>query len=86
MTEQTLDSATATTPSGFLRVIDLRGQHLSWNELRHAVPRQTASSVAEAEASVRSIIDNVRSNGAAAVREYAQKFDRVMQEIGRAHV
>lgn len=79
MTEQTLDSASATTPSGFLRIIDLRGQHLSWNELRHAVPRQTASSVAEAEASVRSIIENVQANGAAAIREYAQKFDGVDQ-------
>lgn len=80
MSEQTLDSATAQDPTSFLRVTDLRGRRLSWNELRHAVPRQAASSVAQAEASVRSIIEDVRTRGAQALRDYAQRFDGVDQQ------
>lgn len=58
MTEQpTLQAQLA--PSGFLRVIDLRAAPELERAGSHAVPRQTASSVAEAEASVRSIIENV---------------------------
>lgn len=79
MTEQNPEPAAAASTSDFLRVIDLRGKRLSWSELREAVPRQTAASVAQAEASVHSIIDNVRSRGAAAVREYATTFDGVEQ-------
>nr|WP_202931691.1 MULTISPECIES: histidinol dehydrogenase [Kocuria] len=63
-----------------MRVIDLRGRHLDWNELRAAVPRQAASSVAEAEDSVRSIIEDVRSRGAQALRDLALKFDGVDQQ------
>nr|WP_269155773.1 histidinol dehydrogenase [Kocuria indica] len=62
-----------------MRVIDLRGRHLDWNELRAAVPRQAASSVAEAEDSVRSIIEDVRSRGAQALRDLALTFDGVDQ-------
>ncbi|MBX7557607.1 histidinol dehydrogenase, partial [Streptomyces sp. tea 10] len=63
-----------------MRVIDLRGRHLDWNELRAAVPRQAASSVAEAEDSVRSIIEDVRSRGAQALRDLAFTFDGVDQQ------
>lgn len=80
MSEQTLDPATDQDAVSFLRVTDLRGKRLSWNQLRNAVPRQAASSVTQAEASVRSIIEDVRTRGAEALREYAQRFDGVAQQ------
>ena len=67
-------------PEEYLRVIDLRGRHLGWDELRRVVPRQAASSVAEAEDSVRAIIEDVRTRGAEALRELAQRFDGVAQQ------
>ena len=76
MSEQISES----TSSSYLRVVDLRGRHLSWDELRGAVPRQAASSVADADASVRTIIEDVRTRGAQALRELAQRFDGVDQE------
>ncbi|MFJ4761068.1 histidinol dehydrogenase [Kocuria marina] len=80
MSEYSLESASPATIGSHLRVIDLRGRHLDWNELRAAVPRQAASSVAEAEDSVRSIIEDVRSRGAQALRDLAFKFDGVDQQ------
>lgn len=80
MSEYSLESASPATTGSHLRVIDLRGRHLDWNELRAAVPRQAASSVAEAEDSVRSIIEDVRSRGAQALRDLAFKFDGVDQQ------
>ena len=44
------------------------------------MPRQAASSVAEAEDSVRSIIEDVRSRGAQALRDLAFTFDGVDQQ------
>lgn len=79
MSEYSLESASPATTGSHLRVIDLRGRHLDWNELRAAVPRQAASSVAEAEDSVRSIIEDVRSRGAQALRDLAFTFDGVDQ-------
>ena len=79
MSEYSLESASPATAGSHLRVIDLRGRHLDWNELRAAVPRQAASSVAEAEDSVRSIIEDVRSRGAQALRDLAFTFDGVDQ-------
>ena len=79
MSEYSLESASPATTGSHLRVIDLRGRHLDWNELRAAVPRQAASSVAEAEDSVRSIIEDVRSRGAQALRDLALTFDGVDQ-------
>lgn len=80
MSEYSLESASPATTGSHLRVIDLRGRHLDWNELRAAVPRQAASSVAEAEDSVRSIIEDVRSRGAQALRDLAFTFDGVDQQ------
>ncbi|QIR69954.1 histidinol dehydrogenase [Kocuria sp. KD4] len=80
MSEYSLESASPATIGSHLRVIDLRGRHLDWNELRAAVPRQAASSVAEAEDSVRSIIEDVRSRGAQALRDLAFTFDGVDQQ------
>jgi len=80
VSEYSLESASPATTGSHLRVIDLRGRHLDWNELRAAVPRQAASSVAEAEDSVRSIIEDVRSRGAQALRDLAFTFDGVDQQ------
>lgn len=63
-----------------MRVIDLRGQDLSWAQLRAAVPRQTPQSLNQAEATVRAIIEDVQARGPAALREYAGRFDRVEQD------
>ncbi|WP_423445444.1 histidinol dehydrogenase [Kocuria sp. KSNUG] len=78
-----------TTPSSgpagtHLRVVDLRGKHLSWGELRCVVPRQAASSVSAAEDTVRGIVEDVRVRGADALRELAHRFDGVEQ--GRIRV
>ena len=63
-----------------LRVVDLRGRHLGWDELRRVVPRQAASSVSAAEDAVRGIIEDVRTRGADALRELAHRFDGVEQD------
>ncbi|MDO4919991.1 histidinol dehydrogenase [Kocuria sp.] len=80
MNEQPLTSPPSGPARSFLRVIDLRGTHPGWNELRRAVPRQAASSVAEAEDSVREIIRDVRERGAAALKDLARRFDGVTQQ------
>ena len=69
---------TTTTPA--LRTIDLRGRHLSWSELRAVVPRQSPQSLESAQRAVEEIIEAVRTEGAAALRRYAQRFDGVEQE------
>lgn len=63
-----------------MRTIDLRGQKLSWAQLRAVVPRQSPQSLDQAEQTVRGIIDDVRSRGAQALREYAGRFDHVEQD------
>ncbi|MFW6187546.1 MAG: histidinol dehydrogenase [Actinomycetota bacterium] len=69
---------TTTTPA--LRTIDLRGRQLSWSELRAAVPRQSATSLASAQRAVEEILEAVRTEGADALRRYAQRFDGVVQD------
>lgn len=80
MTEQPLIPESTDAPGSYLRVIDLRGTHLGWSELRAAVPRQTTSSVVDAEDTVRAIIADVRERGPEALRELALRFDGVAQE------
>ncbi|RKQ36180.1 histidinol dehydrogenase [Kocuria tytonis] len=80
MSTHTPDLPSTAENGCYLRVVDLRGRQLGWDELRRAVPRQAASSVADAENSVRGIIADVRRRGADAVRELAQRFDGVTQD------
>ncbi|GAA1752392.1 histidinol dehydrogenase [Kocuria aegyptia] len=76
--ESVTTAETTTTP--VLRTIDLRGRQLSWSQLRAAVPRQSATSLASAEQAVEEIIAAVRAEGAGALRRYAQRFDGVAQQ------
>jgi histidinol dehydrogenase len=63
--------------------VDLRGQELSLAQLRKAVPRAASASVADAEAKVQQIIDDVRQRGFAALSELAARFDGVQQSHPR---
>jgi histidinol dehydrogenase len=63
-------------PPTDLRRIDLRGQPLDRRSLAGVLPR-AATDVEAAVARVRPICDDVRSRGAAAVREYTARFDGV---------
>ncbi|WP_269928327.1 histidinol dehydrogenase [Kocuria massiliensis] len=63
-----------------MRVLDLRGRHLSPAQLRSVVPRQTGEFLASAEDSVASILADVRQRGADALRELSARFDGVTQE------
>lgn len=59
-----------------MRIIDLRGQHLTRAALLEAMPRAAMGTSAASEL-VRPIMDAVRTRGAAALREYAEQFDHV---------
>lgn len=59
-----------------MRTIDLRGQQLSPAEMLAAVPR-AAQARAEALETAARIVDEVRTDGESALREQAQRFDRV---------
>ena len=59
-----------------MRIIDLRGKDLSRAELLAAMPR-AAMGTAEATDLVRPILEDVRTRGAAALRDYEEKFDGV---------
>ncbi|MFC7789478.1 histidinol dehydrogenase [Microbacterium sp. MAHUQ-60] len=59
-----------------MRTIDLRGRRLSAADMLAAVPRAT-SARAEALAAAAQIVDDVRTDGVAALREQAERFDRV---------
>lgn len=59
-----------------LRTIDLRGRTLSVADLLAAVPRAQAAR-AEALTAAAEIVDDVRRRGDAALREQAERFDRV---------
>lgn len=63
-----------------LRTLDWRGRQLSLAELRRELPRVAASSTDEAEASVRSILEQVRVTGLPALRSLAATFDGVEQD------
>lgn len=59
-----------------LRTIDLRGRDLTTAELLAAVPRARAAR-AEAVSAAADIVADVRERGEAALREQAERFDRV---------
>ena len=59
-----------------MRIIDLRGQNLSRAELLAAMPR-AAMGTSEATDLVRPILDDVKERGAAALRDFEEKFDHV---------
>lgn len=59
-----------------MRTIDLRGKSLSPADLLAAVPRATQAR-AEALATAAQIVDDVRTSGEAALRDQAERFDRV---------
>lgn len=67
--------------SQLLRSIDLRGEKLTLAQLRRIVPRATGEDAAAAEQRVREVLDRVRQHGLAALREYAERFDGVQQEL-----
>ena len=62
-----------------IRRLDLRGQTLDARELRGRLPR-AALDVEAAVAAVRPIADDVRTRGAAALRELGERFDGVRVE------
>jgi len=59
-----------------VRTIDLRGKSFSPADLLAAVPRATQAR-AEALAAATQIVEDVRSGGEAALRDQAERFDRV---------
>nr|WP_217184312.1 histidinol dehydrogenase [Streptomyces sp. AC495_CC817] len=59
-----------------MRTIDLRGRELSAADMLAAVPRATQAR-AEALDTAARIVDDVRERGADALREQAERFDRV---------
>ena len=59
--------------------LDLRGRSLSSRELAATLPRPEVG-VEDATKLVAPIVDDVRSRGAAALRDYAEKFDGVRPE------
>ncbi|MDN4612039.1 histidinol dehydrogenase [Arthrobacter burdickii] len=71
-----------TTPTVGFRTIDLRGRTLSPGELKGAMPR-AAASASSSEAAVQAIIDDVRSRGLDALRDFARRFDGVEREHPR---
>ncbi|WP_155464604.1 histidinol dehydrogenase [Bifidobacterium animalis] len=65
-----------------MRIIDLRGKELTRAEMLDAMPRAEMGTD-EASEIVQPILDNVRENGAAALREYAEKFDHIVPKSFR---
>ena len=59
-----------------MRTIDLRGRNMSRAELLAAMPR-AAMGTSEASDLVRPILDDVRERGAAALRDFGERFDGV---------
>ena len=59
-----------------MRTIDLRGRQLSAAEMLAAVPRATQARAEALEAAVR-IVEEVRTDGEIALRDQAQRFDKV---------
>ncbi|MEV4775136.1 histidinol dehydrogenase [Microbacterium sp. LWH12-1.2] len=60
-----------------MRTIDLRGRELSPADMLAAVPRATQARAEALEAATR-IVDDVRERGEDALREQAERFDRVV--------
>lgn len=65
-----------------MRTIDLRGRELSPADMLAAVPRATQARAEALEAATR-IVDDVRERGEAALREQAERFDRVTEHAIR---
>lgn len=63
----------------YMRIIDLRGQELSRAEMLEAMPRAEMGTN-EASELVQPILDEVKAHGAAALRDYGEKFDHVRVE------
>ncbi|RYQ35960.1 histidinol dehydrogenase [Bifidobacterium pseudolongum subsp. globosum] len=61
----------------YMRIIDLRGKTLTRAEMLAAMPRAEMGTD-EATELVQPILDNVKRNGAKALREYAERFDHVV--------
>lgn len=59
-----------------MRIIDLRGKNLSRAELLEAMPRADMGT-SEASELVRPILEDVKNRGAAALRDFGEKFDGV---------
>jgi histidinol dehydrogenase len=59
-----------------MRIIDLRGRRLTRAELLEAMPRAEMGT-GEASELVRPILDDVKARGAAALRDFGEKFDHI---------
>ncbi|RSX55670.1 histidinol dehydrogenase [Bifidobacterium dolichotidis] len=68
-----------------MRVIDLRGKSLTRAQMLAAMPRAEMGTD-EATELVQPILDNVKANGAKALREYADRFDHVVPKHLRVPV
>lgn len=68
-----------------MRIIDLRGKNLTRAELLDAMPRAEMGT-SEATDLVRPILDDVKARGAAALRDFGEKFDGVRVENLRVPV
>ncbi|WP_163200835.1 histidinol dehydrogenase [Bifidobacterium avesanii] len=63
----------------YMRIIDLRGKSLTRAELLAAMPRADMGT-SEASDLVRPILEDVKERGAAALRDFEEKFDHVRPE------
>lgn len=68
-----------------MRIIDLRGKRLTRAEMLEAMPRAEMGT-SEASDLVRPILDDVKARGAAALRDYEEKFDNIRPEHLRVPV
>ncbi len=59
-----------------MRIIDLRGKRLTRAEMLEAMPRAEMGT-SEASELVRPILDDVKARGAAALRDFGEKFDHI---------
>ena len=63
----------------YMRIIDLRGKKLTRAEMLEAMPRAEMGTN-EATDLVQPILDDVKARGAAALRDFAEKFDHIRPE------
>ncbi|WEV58552.1 histidinol dehydrogenase [Bifidobacterium sp. ESL0728] len=59
-----------------MRIIDLRGKRLTRAQMLEAMPRAEMGTN-EASSAVRPILDDVKARGAAALRDFEEKFDHI---------
>src|SRR5690606_737154 len=76
MGESAICTTSQTLRGADVRTIDLRGRRLSPAEMLAAVPRATQARAEALEAAVR-IVEEVRIDGESALRDQAQRFDKV---------